>query len=167
MHRPALLSALIICGFSLNATAAEFTANARVVEVSPIYEQVNRPTSICDRQYFRDEEVSSNNSPAGAIVGGIAGGLLGSTIGRGNGRVAAAAVGAGVGAIVGDRLSDSRARNEFRSDSRSTCRQVDSWSQEEVGYRVFYEFNGEVLSYATTSRPRSGYIPVRVSVSPL
>ena len=76
------------------AQAADFEDYARVLSVTPQYEQVSTPRQECRTEYENVPRHSQRQerSNGGAIIGGIAGGLLGSQVGNGNGRVAAAAV---------------------------------------------------------------------------
>lgn len=122
-----------------------FSDRAKVVATVPAYERVNEPRRECYTEYRTYEEQSyrNGNNTAGAIVGAVAGGLLGSTVGKGNGKVAAAAVGAATGAVIGDRWNDRDGTyTTTRTEPVETCRMVDNFRDQVVGYDVTYRYNG-------------------------
>src|SRR5258706_2345544 len=101
MKKLSIAVASVLAVAQVNAHAFEALAN--VVGVSPITEQVNRPTQQCWTETQQvTQAIPQERNYLGAIIGGVAGGLFGSQGGRGNGRIAGAAVGAGVGAVAGD-----------------------------------------------------------------
>ena len=145
-----------------------FEAIAAVTGVSPITEQINRPTQQCWTETQQTTQAApQQRNYLGAIVGGVAGGLLGSTVGRGNGRIAAAAVGAGVGALTGDSIANQNA--DGRAITTTTpvqrCRQVDNFETITTGYLVYYEFDGQRFSSRLPYDP-GRELRVNVSVVP-
>ena len=98
------ISIFVTAALTLTQVSAHaFEAVANVVGVTPITEQVNRPTQQCWTETQQTTQaVPQQRNFLGALIGGVAGGLLGAQVGRGNGRIAGAAVGAGVGAVAGD-----------------------------------------------------------------
>src|SRR5581483_10146341 len=88
--------------------AQAFEATARVVNVVPLTESVNRPTQKCWTE-SREVTQAPEHNYGGAILGTIAGGLIGSQIGKDNGRVVGAAAGASIGAMIGDRAANNDA----------------------------------------------------------
>jgi uncharacterized protein YcfJ len=166
MNKLSIAVASVLAVAQVNAHAFEAVAN--VVGVSPITEQVNRPTQQCwTEQQQVIQVVPQERNYLGAIIGGVAGGLLGSQVGRGNGRIAGAAVGAGVGAVAGDTVA-----NQNRSDSTVTtttpvqrCRQVDSFQAVTTGYMVTYEYGGQRFSTRLPYNP-GNQLRVNVAVTP-
>lgn len=146
----------------VNVLAVEMYDNARVTQVSPIYQTVNQPTQNCQTV---SQAVPQERSNTGAIIGGVAGALLGSTIGNGTGQIAAGAVGAATGAIVGDRV-DNRNNGVVYQD-RQVCTTVNNYQQVVTGYNVTYEYNGRNHQTVMNSPVRVGdHIRVRISVMP-
>jgi uncharacterized protein YcfJ len=141
-----------------------YTDYARVLQVTPQYEEVRTPHKQCTSEYV-DEPVRRSDSMAGPLIGGIAGGILGAQVGKGNGRVASSAAGAAIGAIVGERLSR-RDAVEYREREVRRCEFVDHWETHLTGYRVVYRYRGRehstMLPYDPGRRLR-----VRVAVEPL
>jgi uncharacterized protein YcfJ len=166
MNKLSIAVASVLAVVQVNADA--FEAVADVVGVSPVTEQVNRPTQQC---WTETQQVTQAPPPQrnylGAIIGGVAGGLLGSQVGRGNGRIAGAAVGAGVGAVAGDAVA-----NQNRSDGAVTttmpvqrCRQVDNFQAVTTGYMVTYEYGGQRFSTRLPYNP-GNQLRVNVAVTP-
>jgi uncharacterized protein YcfJ len=104
----------------------------------------------------------------GAVIGGIAGALLGNQVGGGHGREAATAVGAVVGAMTGDNLANRDRYPQYVQVPRevTSCRTVQDMQQHLTGYRVDYEYHGQVY---TTFMPQDPgrTLRVRVSVDPV
>jgi uncharacterized protein YcfJ len=125
-----------------------FTARARVVASTPVYESINEPRRECWTETVGHETRSyrDGNNTGGAVLGAIAGGLIGSTVGKGNGKVAAAAVGAATGAVVGDRWNDGGTRYESRPRQVEQCRVQDNYRQVISGYDVRYRYGDREYS---------------------
>jgi uncharacterized protein YcfJ len=159
----AVVAALCLGSLSV-AGAADFDDYARVVRVSPQYEQVNRPTQECRTEYVQTTQ-QQQRGVGGSIIGGIAGGILGNQVGGGNGRTVATAAGAIAGAIVGDRIENSESHPVVTEQPVRHCRTVDNWTTRTSGYAVTYDYNGHtytnVMPYDPGERLR-----VRVSVAP-
>src|SRR5258706_12159226 len=99
MKKLSIAVASVLAVAQVNAHAFEALAN--VVGVSPITEQVNRPTQQCWTETQQvTQAVPQERNYLGAIIGGVAGGLFGSQVGRGKGRIAGAAGGGRVGAVA-------------------------------------------------------------------
>src|SRR5579859_5015557 len=163
------LSIAVACALLLTQINANaFEAIAKVVGVSPITEQVNRPTQQC---WTETQQVTQAAPPQrnllGAIVGGVAGGLLGAQIGRGNGRIAGAAVGAGVGALAGDAVANQNAGPGTVTTTTPVqrCRQVDNFQAVTTGYMVTYEYAGQRFSTRLPYNP-GNQLRVNVAVTP-
>jgi uncharacterized protein YcfJ len=164
--QPKALLAVLSLGSLSVASAADFDDYARVVRVSPQYEQVNRPTQECHTEYVQTTQQQQQRGVGGSIIGGIAGGILGNQVGGGNGRTVATAAGAIAGAIVGDRMENSGSHTVVTEQPVRQCRTVDNWTTRTNGYAVTYEYNGHtytnIMPYDPGERMR-----VRVSVAPL
>lgn len=141
-----------------------FEDTAKVTDVSPIYEKVNRPHKECFSEYVPERQ-HRRESIAGPLVGGVAGGVIGAQVGKGNGRVASSAIGAVVGAIVGDRLSD-RGQDDYYEREVRRCERIDHWETRITGYQVAYRYRGRshttILPYDPGPRLR-----LRVAVEPM
>jgi uncharacterized protein YcfJ len=156
-------SVALLCLGSLSiAGAADFDDYARVVSVSPQYEQYNQPQQECRTDYVQQVQPQARGM-GGSIIGGIAGGILGNQVGGGNGRTAATAAGAIAGAIVGDRMENNN--NVVTEQPVRHCRTVDNWQTRTNGYAVTYEYHGRnytsIMPYDPGERVR-----LRVSIAP-
>lgn len=163
----------ILCLASLStAGAADFDDYARVLRVSPQYEQVNQPVQECRTEYMQvqqQQQQQQQRGIGGSIIGGIAGGILGNQVGGGHGRSAATAAGAIVGAIAGDRMENNNSNNNnnvvVTEQPVRQCRTVDNWQTRTNGYAVTYEYNGHSYTSVMPYDPGER-LKVRVSVAP-
>lgn len=160
--------ALIAVAAAAAAHAETFVDNARVRNVQPQYESVAVPRQECARQVVTEVQRTDSRNYGGAIVGGIAGALLGNQVGGGHGREAATAVGAVVGAMTGDNLANRDRVPQYAEVPRevTSCRTVQDVQQRLTGYRVDYEYRGQMY---TTFMPQDPgpTLRVRVSVEPV
>jgi uncharacterized protein YcfJ len=156
------------CAAAGAAHADTFVDHARVRSAEPQYESVAVPRQECANQLVTETRRTSSRDYGGAIVGGIAGALLGNQVGGGHGREAATAVGAVVGAMTGDNLANRGRYDTYEQTPRqvTTCRTVQDFQQRLTGYRVEYEYRGNVY---TTFMPQDPgrMVRVRVSVDPV
>ncbi len=169
IFRPVIVLACAL-GASAAANAADFEDYARVLSVTPQFEQVSTPRQECRTEYENVPRHSQRQerSNGGAIIGGIAGGLLGSQVGGGNGRVAAAAAGALTGAIVGDRMDNDNNRDGYTSyESRPVrqCRNVEQWDRRATGYAVTYEYHNRTYTTVMPYDP-GNRLRLHVSLTP-
>jgi uncharacterized protein YcfJ len=136
--------------------------------VQPQYESVAVPRNECSRQWVQQAEAPQGRNYGGAVVGGIAGALIGNQVGGGHGREAATAIGAVVGAMTGDNIANRDVAYGYREVPRevTTCRTVQDVRQQLTGYRVDYEYHGQVYSTFMREQPGST-LRVRVSVDPV
>lgn len=147
------------------AQATDFDDYARVVSVTPQYEQVNYPRQECVTEYVQVQR-QQERGMGGSIIGGIAGGLLGNQVGGGSGRTAATAAGAIAGAIVGDRIENNGGGGAYvEQQPVQRCRTIDNWQRRANGYTVTYEYRGFTHTTVLPEHP-GNRIPVRVSVTP-
>jgi uncharacterized protein YcfJ len=168
MKRLALIAFLATGALAAQAQEPGFMDRARVQNVEPQYENVQIPRQECGTQIVTEQRpVGGSGGYGGAIVGGLAGGLLGNQVGQGHGREAATAAGAVIGAITGDRLANNQPQ-QIQQTQREvrTCRTINEVQARVNGYRVTYEYRGQV--YTTVLREQPGQtLPVRVSVTPV
>jgi uncharacterized protein YcfJ len=159
--------ALIAIAAAASVHAETFVDNARVRSVEPHYESVAVPRQECSNQLVNEVQRTDSRNYGGAIVGGIAGALLGNQVGGGHGREAATAVGAVVGAMTGDNLANRDRSPQYVQTSRevTSCRTVQDVRQRITGYRVDYEYRGQVYSTFMPQDP-GRTLRVRVSVDP-
>ncbi len=144
---------------------------APVVSVTPEYQTVRTPIErqVCwDEQSYERVPGSGHRSHTPTVVGAIIGGVVGNQFGGGNGKRAATAAGAVLGGSIGRDVSNqSRSGAEYRPVHRERCTVQTHHETSSVitGYRVAYEFDGQV--YHTRMRHHPGdAIRVRVSVMP-
>lgn len=141
-----LIAALLGASGAASASPGQgdgFTARAKVLARTPVYETVNEPRRECwvETVGYESRESRSGGNMGGTVLGAIAGGLLGSTVGKGDGRVAAAAVGAATGAVVGNRWNGGGSHYESRPQQVERCRTHDNFRQVVTGYDVRYRFH--------------------------
>ena len=175
MNRIATASVLAAAIAGMAAAQADtFYDNARVRSVEPQYEQVTVPRQQCTTQWVNESRPVSGGynqgtSVAGTLIGGVAGGILGNQVGGGSGRDAATAVGAVVGALAGNHIANQNARpQQYVTEQRQVqqCHTVNEVQQRITGYRVAYDYRGQV--YTTFMRDQPGRdLQVRVSVEPV
>lgn len=173
------LFTLMAASASCSVFAADYDDFAKVTNVTPQVEQINRPRQDCRTEYVqvnrqvpsREQPHQAERSNGGAIIGGIAGAIIGNQVGRGNGRTAATAAGAVIGAISGDRIDNGSGSGQVVTETVTSeqpvqrCRTVDHWESRTTGYSVSYEYKGRsytaVLPYDPGTR-----LKVNVSVTP-
>lgn len=172
-----VVATLLITGF-LGAHAEAYTDNARVRSAEPQYENVNVPRNECTSHWIQERGGRHGGERqerfnGGAIIGGLAGGIIGNQVGGGKGKEAATAVGAVIGALTGDRLDNRDARGYYDDGHYETaqrevkrCRTVYDTQTRLTGYRVAYEYRGQLFSTFMRSNPGHS-LPVRVSVDPV
>ena len=154
------------------AQAESFIDHARVRSVDPQYENVTIPRNECTSQWVSEpRRVAGDRNYGGAVIGGVAGGILGHQVGKGSGKDVATAVGAVVGALAGDHLANRDRAPQYAQYEEAPrevrqCRTVNDVQPQLTGYRVNYEYRGQV--YSTFMRENPGHtLPVRVSVVPV
>lgn len=158
------------------AQAETFFDNARVRSVEPQYENVAVPRQQCSNQWVQEQRVvdrgyerNYERNYGGVALGGIAGGVLGNQVGGGSGRTAATALGAVVGALVGDRVANNNVRApQYETVPRevTTCQTVNDVQSRLAGYRVAYDYHGQVYNTVMPREPGQ-FVQVRVSVEPV
>jgi len=160
--------ALIALAAAAAAHAETFVDTARVRNVEPQFENIAVPRQECTNQVVNEVQRTGTRDYGGAIIGGIAGALLGNQVGGGHGREAATAVGAVVGAMTGDNLANQGRSPQYVQVPRevTSCRTVQDMQQRVTGYRVDYEYRGQMYSTFMPQDP-GRTLRVRVSVDPV
>jgi uncharacterized protein YcfJ len=163
----------LLAAVAAGAQAESFIDHARVRSVEPQYENVATPRNECTSHWVSEppRPVAAEHNSGGAVIGGVAGGILGHQVGKGSGRDVATAVGAVVGALTGDHLANRDRAPQYAQQQEAPrevrqCRTVNDVQTQLTGYRVNYEYRGQV--YSTFMRENPGHsLPVRVSVVPV
>lgn len=141
---PIGLTLALLGADALAQSAARYEVFAPVVDVEPIYvtERVPVEREICWDEIHRPRP--QGGSATGTIAGAILGGVIGNQFGGGSGKKALTVAGAVLGASIGYDASRRSAHAWPQGDQRCEI-QVD-YEERRVpdGYRVFYEYNGEV-----------------------
>ena len=166
MKRLVLVS--LLSAAAVGAHAETYLDNARVSSVEPRYESVTIPHQECTSQWINETRRTGSRDYGGAILGGLAGGLIGNQVGKGHGREAATAVGAVVGAFAGDNMANRDRWEQYEEVPRevTTCHAVNDVQTRIAGYRVSYEYRGQLFSTLMRENP-GPYVQVRVSVEPV
>jgi len=163
---PVILAATLCAGSAMAQSAAPHHVYAPVVDVEPIHvtERVPVEREICweERGYRQDRHGSATGTIAGAIIGGV----IGNQFGGGSGRKALTVAGAALGASVGNDAT--RRDRHGRPVRYEQCEiQVDYEERSYTsGYRVFYEYNGEIHETRMPHRPGE-MIRLRVTAVPV
>jgi uncharacterized protein YcfJ len=165
-----ITSMLVACGLATSAQAQQSSdvsyEQARVLNSTPIYESVRIPSS---REVCWDEEVTyrQRRSPTSGLVGGLIGGAIGHQFGGGRGKDAMTVAGALIGASIANDAARKKHRGQY-TQLEQRCRTTQEYYDEErvTGYRVQYEYNGQVYTTRTDNQPGE-FLDLRVSVSPV
>lgn len=146
-----------------------FVDYGTVKKIAAEYQKVNKPREVCSDEIIQ-ERVTSNpqQNYGGAALGGVIGGLAGNQVGSGSGRAAATAAGAIAGAFIGDGVSNRNARpvQQYQERRVQNCRQVENIENVFMGYRVTYEYKGQVNNFLTSTKPVGNRVKLRGQVSP-
>lgn len=157
---------LLISGAALAQSSAVRYEYAPVVDYQPIYvtEQVPVEREVCWQE--RGYRKARGGSATGTIAGAIIGGLIGNQFGGGSGKKAMTGAGAALGASIGHDHSR-RHRGRGRPVSYEHCEiQVDYETRSHTsGYRVRYEYNGEIHETSTRTEP-GDVIRLEISARP-
>lgn len=148
------------------APVQSFVDYARIREVTTEYDRVSQPRQVCTDEIVRESVTRNDNSLGGAAVGAVAGGLLGNQVGSGNGRTAATALGVIGGAMVGDNVGRNGSPVQVQERRVQHCRDVDNRNTVPVGYRVTYEYKGQVNSFVTRERPVGTRLKINLQATP-
>ncbi len=165
------IATLLIAGSMATAAQAQHPNDttyqqARVLNATPIYETVRIPSS---REVCWDEEVTyrQRRSPTATLIGGVIGGAIGHQFGGGHGKDALTVAGALIGASIANDASRRKAGAQY-TEVEQRCRTTHEYYDEEriTGYRVQYEYNGQVYNTRMNNEPGE-FLDLRVSVSPV
>lgn len=139
-------------------TIARAEEIGRVLESSPVIQQVQVPRQVCSNQVVGGQP----NTGAGAVIGGLAGGALGNAVssGSGGGRAAATVLGVIGGALLGNSVQNSN--NQPRNIQRCTTQTF--LENRTVAYNVRYEYAGREYSVQMPYDPGP---TIRLQVTPV
>lgn len=168
-----LAIALVCTAGAALAQAQTFVDTARVRSAEPQYENVTVPRQVCRNEWVTEPQRMTRREPnyGGAVIGAVAGGVLGNQIGRGSGRGVATVMGVVVGAVAGERIArgndyDRHEQRQPEARQVTNCQTVNDVQARLTGYRVDYEYHGQM--YSTVMRENPGpRLQVRVSVDPV
>jgi len=164
-----LATGLVVSGAALAQPSAIHYVYAPVLDYEPVYvtEQVPVEREVCWQERSYRQHRARGNSATGTIAGAIIGGVIGNQFGGGSGKKALTAAGAALGASIGHDASHQPRRYD-RSGSYERCEiQVDYEPRSYTsGYKVRYEYNGEVFETRTHSEP-GDVIRLEVSARPV
>lgn len=135
---------------------------AKVTHVDPIIEVAQIPR---ERRECWDEEVSGSQvhrSGGGLLAGAIIGGVIGHNIGNSRNRGATTAVGTLIGATIGHEQDHDYTTPYGYTEQR--CRVSTDYIEEQrtLGYRVSYQYQGEVYT-TRMARDPGHYVRLRVT----
>ncbi|MEO8654703.1 MAG: hypothetical protein ABI409_11325 [Ramlibacter sp.] len=154
MKKAVLFSAMGVLAASGSIARADEVG--RVLEASPVIQQVQVPRQVCSNQVVGGQP----NSGAGAVVGGLAGGAIGNSGGGGGGRAAATVLGVVGGALLGNSVES--ANNQPRNIQRCTTQTF--LENRTVAYNVRYEYAGREHSVQMPYDPGP---TIRLQVTPV
>ena len=179
-----LVIASVVASGLFSAQAETYTDQARVRSAEPQYENVSVPRNECSSQWITEHEgrnehrrrgssSGQDRSYGGAIAGGLFGGVVGHQFGGGAGKDAATALGVVLGAMAGDQIEnrDRPAQYEDRPIETTQrevkrCRTVYDSQARITGYRVSYDYRGQVYTTFMRNNPGNS-LPLRVTVDPI
>jgi len=147
---------------------------ARVVDVTPIYREVEVSTPIreCwDEPVIQTHGGTGHKSASGMAVGGILGGVIGHQFGKGNGKKLATVVGTILGAQIGHNAVNGNVQSvpqNSYTEYQQRCNVRHQVSYEEVldGYRVTYRYKGERYQIEMPYDPGKR-IKLRIQIEPV
>lgn len=163
---------LIACSHSVLGDDKRHYDYARVTEVRPIYESVERrvPEQDCWVETVAERR-PAYRSATGTILGGVVGAAVGNRLGHSKrnrqvGAVAGAVLGASIGRDISHRHSARHEAVAYRDVERCETRYRHVTDRRLIAYDVAYRYRGEI--YHTTMDEHPGdRIRVAVSVHPV
>jgi len=168
-YRMSLFASTLMLAGMVHAGSVQYVY-APVVSVNAEYESVRTPVNreVCweEQRYQRVETRQSSRTPT--IVGAIIGGVIGNQFGGGSGNRAATVAGAALGGSIGrDAARQARGPDEYYQVSQERCSVQREFVEETrvSGYRVAYEFDGQVHHTRMSQHP-GDRIRLRVAVTP-
>lgn len=167
-----LVSAALISGCSNIAVAGAQIIEAPVTGVTKIVERVEEhiPYESCRLQRVAVPRSTWSDGMTPILTGGLIGGAIGSELGRHSKRKsliigASALLGGSIGRDI-YRSSNHHSSVRYRTQEVCNTEYRVREYQQVSGYRVRYEYHGEVYETITDSHP-GATMPLEVSVTPL
>ena len=161
---------LLLASALANAGGPVFYEYAPVVDVEPVvhHERVPVDREVCWLERGYEVERRGPDSATGTIAGAIIGGVIGNQFGGGNGRRALTVAGAALGASVGNDVSRNQRAEYRRPISYERCEIQRDYETRSYtsGYRVKYEYNGEIFETRTRTAP-GDVIRLEVAARPI
>lgn len=127
----------------------------RVINSTPVIQQVAVPRQVCSQQPVAVQQAKSG---AGVAIGAIAGGAVGNSIGSGSGRAAATVLGILGGAMLGDRIEGSNTQVQ----TQQQCATQTFYENRTVAYNITYEYGGRQYTVQMPHDP-GPYIQLQVT----
>lgn len=143
-----------------------FTDYAKIIRVTPEYQQVNQPQQICNNVEYMEQVPPQGRNYGGAVIGGVAGAILGNQVGGGNGKTAATALGGVVGAFAGDHVANPNYPPQYQPRVEQRCHTNNVYRKELTGYRVEYEYRGMRQSFISPTEPVGNKLRMTVTAFP-
>ena len=161
-----ILSSLLCSSVSY---AGSFVDYAQITEVTPMFELISKPETVCQNEIIRERVEPQLNAEgiAGAIIGGAAGAVLGHQVGKGRGKDVATAIGGIAGALAGERYAGNDSSGPTYQDrSVKNCRVISNSRKELTGYNVEYVYHNQTSSVIMSEKPTSSRLPLIVNFEP-
>lgn len=141
---------------------------ARVVEATPVYEQIERriPIEECRYNGHRKPNPTKHNSALPTVAGAIIGGTVGHTIGKNkNNKQFGLVAGSVIGAVIGSEVSSNQQHHHKAPGKSCTTSYQVEYEQVLTGYNVTYKYRGH--NYYTYTEQHPGQrLRVKVNVEP-
>lgn len=168
---PRSLMLVLACLAPTLSSAQAARAQAEVIQVREIVEQVNQPVERCwvETTTALEQDAPQARTPAGAVMGAVAGGVIGNRFGKGQGNALATGAGIIAGAMLGDTLANGQrygARPSTPPTEVRRCSREDNWVSAVVGYDVTYRYGNLVQTSRYSQRP-GNFVEVELSMRPL
>ena len=173
LQSPRRFASVVLLSVCSNlALAGAQIIEAPVTEVTKMVERVEEriPVENCHLQRVAVPRSTWSDGMTPMLTGGLIGGAIGSELGRNSKRKSLII---GASALLGGSIGrDIYRNNHHHSSSRYQTREVCDIDyeireyQQVTGYRVRYEYNGNVYETITDSHP-GATMPIEVSVTPL
>ena len=145
-----LITLIVAACHPVSASAGSTIVMGKVVDVKPVYTQVNQniPKDVCQQVQVPIYANNGNYSNGGnAILGAIIGGVIGNQFGKGDGNKAATAVGAAIGAVKGSQTGKQN-NNIVGYKNVTQCHKEYSTRVKHIvnEYDITYNVNGMIIT---------------------
>lgn len=156
---------LVFATFCAGAAFAQSNyAYAPVRSSIVLQERVATTKQVCETRTVQ-REIQGETSYGNAVLGAVVGGSIGSLFGQGDGKLLATAIGAGAGSVLGHK-NDRQGATTVEQVPVTDCKDVVSYEDRIKGYRVTYEYQGQLYE-TTLPRDPGSTLKIAVSISPV